>query len=392
MKVFISAGERSGDVHASNLIREVRRLRPDIEFEGFGGPRMAEAGCVLHRDMLDLSVMWSSFLGHIFQFMWLIRRFWWHIREDPPSAIVLVDYPGLHFILARIARARGIPVIYYICPQIWAWAGWRRPKILRLTDLLMVILPFEVELYRNPKTAVAYVGHPLADELLRAGAEAAAPAIREELALPPGGKLIGVFPGSRRQEIGALGPLFRDVLEGMRLDPAAHRLLVSICRPDFREPLEEALRGLPIPAVFHDGDARSLMAACDFAIAASGTATLELAFYGKPMVVLYRIPAWQMFFYRTGSSSPWISLVNILGGAPIVPEKVVVRARARDMAAAARKLLDETPERAECLRRLAALRSAAFAPGGTAKAASTLVEFLEADRARAAAAAGEARR
>jgi lipid-A-disaccharide synthase len=376
-KIFISAGERSGDLHASNLIRAVRALRPDLEFEGFGGPRMREAGCELHRDMLDLSVMWASFAGHLRAFVRLIRDFWWHVRENRPRALVLVDYPGLHFILARIARAVGIPVIYYICPQIWAWAGWRRRKILRLTDLLMVILPFEVELYRDPKTPAVYVGHPLADDLLRSGAEAAAPEMRRGLEVPPGGKVIGLFPGSRRQEVVSIAPLMRDILERMDLDPSKHRLVVSACEEKFHGGIEEALAGLPLPVLIRGGDARVLMAACDFALVASGTATLELAYFGKPMVVLYRIHAWQMPFYRIGSTSPWISLVNILGGGPIVPEKVVVRPRAGDLADAARALFSDTPEREECIRRLAALRGSSFSPGGVDRAAGTLVDFLE---------------
>jgi lipid-A-disaccharide synthase len=377
VRVFISAGERSGDVHAANLIRALARRHPGIRFEGFGGPLMREAGCHLHRDMLDLSVMWTSFLGHILQFLKLIRRFYWLIRETPPRALVLVDYPGLHFILARLARARGIPVVYYICPQIWAWAPWRRRKILRLTDLLMVILPFEVDLYQNPTTPVNYVGHPLADELLKQDFAGAAARLRGDLAAPGGVKVIGLFPGSRTQEVHSLIPLFRNILEECGLDPARHRLIVSSCRKEFRPAIEEGLGGLPAPVLIDEGDSRRLMAACDFALVASGTASLELAFFGKPMVVLYRIPRWQMVPYRAISVNPFISLVNLLGRGEVVPERVVTSARAGDLGRKARELLEDTPERARCIERMARMREGAFRPGGIERAAATLLEFLE---------------
>src|SRR5262245_10206282 len=180
---------------------------------------MAEAGCFLHRDMLDLSVMGVSFLGHLSQFAGLLRRFYRRIRERRFAALVLVDFPGFNFVLARLARARGIPVVYYICPQIWGWAPWRKRKVLRLTDLLMVILPFEVELYRGGGNPVIYVGHPLADELFALPA-GQGQEIRRLLELPPGGRAVGVFPGSRGHEVRDLMPLLRGVLEGMALDPS----------------------------------------------------------------------------------------------------------------------------------------------------------------------------
>lgn len=377
VRIFISAGERSGDVHGANFIRAVHRLCPGIQFEGFGGPRMKEAGCHLHRDMLGLSVMWTSFLGYLVQFFSLIRWFWWHLRERPPRALVLIDYPGLHFILARIARARGIPVVYYICPQIWAWAPWRRRKIIRLTDLLMVILPFEEELYRNPRVPVCHVGHPLADELLDLGAERDGLTLRSTLGLRPGGRVVGIFPGSRLQEVRSLMPLFRKILDGMGLDPEAHQVLVSSCRADFRALITEAFQGFPVPLHIEEGDSRILMAACDFALVASGTASLELAFFGKPMIVLYRVAPHAMFFYRWLGVNPFISLVNIIGRGEVVPERVVVRREAGDLAALARDLLLDTPARRGCLKRLDALREEAFQPGGTERAARRLLAFLQ---------------
>jgi len=381
-RIFISAGERSGDVHAANLIRFTRSIHPGVEFEGFGGPRMEKAGCLLHRNMLDLSVMWTSFLGHLFQFMGIIRKFYWLLRERPPRALVLVDYPGLHFILARLARWRGVPVVYFICPQIWGWAPWRRSKIIRLTDLLMVILPFEEDLYRNPRTPVVYVGHPLADELLLTNCQEDGEALRDRLfgpppLLPKDGKIVGIFPGSRDQEVRALLPLFRNILDEMELDPERHRLLVSSCKPEFRPQIEEAFSGIQVPLEIDEGDSRRIMVACDFALVASGTASLELAFFGKPMIVLYRIAPWANFLYRVFGVNPFISLVNILGRGEVVPERVVTNDRADDLGPRARDLFHDTPERKLCLERLERMREEAFQVGAVERAARTLLDFLK---------------
>ncbi len=382
IRIFISAGERSGDVHAANLIRFTKALRPDIEFEGFGGPRMAEAGCLLHRNMLDLSVMWTSFLGHISQFVKLIRNFYWILQQRRPRALILVDFPGLHFILARLARWRGIPVIYFICPQIWGWAPWRRRKILRFTDLLMVILPFETDLYRNPRKPVVYVGHPLADELLLLNCQEEGEALRQTILgpegeIPPGGKIVGIFPGSRNQEVRSLLPLFRNLLGEMELDPERHLLLVSCCKPEFRPLIEKELSGVPAPVRIDEGDSRRIMVACDFALVASGTATLELAFFGKPMVVLYRVSSWAHALYRFGSVSPFISLVNILGRGEVVPERVVTSSEAGDLGRRARDLFHDTPERELCLKRLERMREEAFQVGAVERAARTLLDFFQ---------------
>ncbi len=377
VRIFISAGERSGDLHAAHLIRAVKKLRPEVEFEGFGGPSMEGAGCRLHRNMLELAVMWFSFLGHLWKFLSLIRNFYWLLRERPPAALVLVDFPGLHFILARMARARRIPVVYYICPQIWGWAPWRRGKIIRLTDLLMVILPFEAALYRNDKTAVEYVGHPLPDELVDHPAFAGGSGPREKLGIAKDRRVVGVFPGSRRQEVKSLMPLFRKILDGMNLDPRLHQVEISCCQPDFRGTIESSLQGTSYPFAIREEDARLLMGACDFALVASGTASLELSFFRKPMLVLYRISRLALMVYRVMAVNPFISLVNILGRGDVVPEKVVSGMEVRDLIGQARALFEDSPERELCLRKLERLHEDVFQPGGVAKAAGTLVKFLE---------------
>src|SRR6267143_4015879 len=132
-RVLVSAAERSGDLHAANLVREIKKTRPDIDFEGFGGELLDGAGCKIHRDLVSRSSFGFGFLSHLGHYIRVIRAFDRLLEESCPAAVLLVDSPGLHFIFARMARWRGVPVVYYICPQIWAWAPWRRSKILKYT-------------------------------------------------------------------------------------------------------------------------------------------------------------------------------------------------------------------------------------------------------------------
>lgn len=377
-RAFISAGERSGDLHAANLIRAMKQVRPDLRFEGFGGDQMAAAGCELHRNIVHLSSMGISFLSNIAAFVRLIALFHRLIRDDPPDVLVLVDFPGFNFLLARMARWAGVPVVYYICPQIWAWAPWRREKILRLTDLLLVILPFEAAFYRSPGHRVEYVGHPLADELAAVSPQEKLEAdLRWRFSLDEGTEIIGLFPGSRDQEIRALLPVFRRTVDKIGLDPARHRIIVSCCREEFREEIAAAFEGAPAPVEILAGDAYPLMASCRLALVASGTATLELAYFRRPMVVFYKVSRIAHAVYRRICTSPFVCLVNILARGEVVPEDVTWRDNSSEQAERARRLLEDTPERAACIERLGALREEIFRPGGSARAAAALSAFLD---------------
>ncbi len=376
-RVFISAGESSGDLHAAKLIESVRRLRPDVVFEGFGGGRMEAAGCLLHENIIHLASMGLSFMSNIISFVRLVRRFHRLLRENPPDAVVLVDFPGFNFILARLAKWNEIPVVYYICPQIWAWAPWRREKILRLTDMLMVILPFETRFYSSPGKRVVYVGHPLGDELGELGQPGELDReLRRRLSIDNGTRVIGVFPGSREHEIRELLPVMRATVDKLGLDPATDRLVISCCRADFRDEILGRFRDCDVACEIFDGDAYPLMAACHVALVASGTATLELAYYGKPMVVFYKIGRLAHAVYRIICTSPYLSLVNILSGDEVVPEEISWRDNSDEQAARARQLIEESAERRRCLERLGRLREEIFRPGGSARAARTLSEFL----------------
>jgi len=202
MRIFLSAGEPSGDLHGANLIHALRARMPEAEFVGYGGPRMAEAGARLHFPLTQLAVMWflSVFLN-IVTFIRLIVQADRYFRDHRPDALILIDYPGLHFWLAKRARARGVPVFYYVPPQLWAWAGWRVKKIQRTVDLALCSLPFEPEWYRaRGVSQVTYVGHPYFDELTERELDDAFLASMQED--EDAGPLVAILPGSRTLDAG----------------------------------------------------------------------------------------------------------------------------------------------------------------------------------------------
>jgi len=379
--VLVSAAERSGDEHAAKLVREVLKRRPDIEFHGFGGEMLAAAGCHIHMDLVGLSSIAFRFLGHIHRYVEVVRTFDRLLREIRPVAVVLVDSPGLNFVFARLARWRGVPVAYYICPQIWAWGPWRRRKVLKYTDLLLTILPFEERFYENSRVPVKFVGHPLADDLEDFSPQAGA-RLRERLGCAADDKVIGILPGSRAHEVEELMPIFRRVIERMDLRGASCRVMVSCFKPEFEPTIRNALDGLGLPFDIVAEDSRALACASDFLLVASGTASLQAAYFEKPMVVLYRATFSGYLFLHYIVVPPFFSLPNILGGSlfdgePIVPERLCRGGEEDELARVSTDLLHDGPVRQKTLERLRKVREAYLQPGANARAAAALVDFID---------------
>jgi len=374
--IYIVAGEASGDLHAANLARAIHRLAPDVRMRGMGGPRMAEAGVELREDLIATSVMGiRHVMSQLMFFFALLRRFRMELASDPPDAMVLVDFPGFNFALARTAAHRGIPCAYYVCPQLWAWAPWRVQKARRLFDLLLVIFPFEKPFFEGGRARVEYVGHPLFDALAEVDPGDAV-RIREGLGFAGGERVLGLFPGSRTQEVRSLLPTMLPAAERIARAVPGYRPVVSCHRPGLRPAIEEGLRRHRVAFPILDGSAHGLMQASAFALVASGTATLELAYFGTPMVVLYRIaPLERRVFDLFILTSPFISTVNILSGGRIVPEAVLDRDRPGWVARTAIPLAREGEARARCLDGLARLRPS-FRPGATERAAREILAWL----------------
>ncbi|MGH9457977.1 MAG: lipid-A-disaccharide synthase [Thermoanaerobaculia bacterium] len=312
MKLAVVAGEASGDLHASALVHELRRLDPGLSLFGIGGDRLAAEGMRLVRHARDVAIVGLfNVVRHLPMFLSAFRDMKREIERERPDAVLLVDFPDFNLRVARAARRMGVPVVYYISPQIWAWRSGRVRQIAERVDQMIVVFPFEKEFYDRHGVNVAYVGHPLVDQL---------GGITPRGVDPPGVPLrVALLPGSRRMEVGVL---LRPMLEGVaairRTREVDARLLIA---PTIdREPVDALIAEAGVEATVVQRGRMEALAACDVSICSSGTATLESAVLGVPPIVVYRLPPLTYAVARRLVRVPQISLVNIVAGREIVPE------------------------------------------------------------------------
>ena len=372
LKLFIVAGEHSGDLHAANLARNIKQLEPDTVLDGLGGPRMAEAGVRLHRNMLDMAIMWfgkiHNHLGDIFRIRKEVLDW---MDQNRPDAVVLVDFPGFNLYLARHLRKRRMTVIYYMAPQLWAWAPWRIRKLRKRVSHMLVALPFEEEYFKSRGMPTTYVGHPLFDHL---GSVKIENGLRGELRVKSGEKLLVMLPGSRAQEIEKNLPLMLKTLAllGGRLKEI--RAVVAV-KKERREMVESILRNSTgkVDVVYE----RSLdaIAAADAVLTASGTATLEVLHFLKPMVVLYRVSPFSRLLSHIFMRTPCIAMVNLLAGRRIVPEMLTAFDRPAKLAAEVYKILTDEEARGTMISELAKLRRRLEVPGAIENAAREVLRL-----------------
>lgn len=311
MTIFLVAGEASGDLHAANLLQALRRLNPGVEAFGVGGERLRDAGleCVARSE--ELSLMGLAEIVRDLPRLWrLSRRVRQAALERRPRVAVLVDSPDFNLPLARALRKAGIPVVIYISPQLWAWRAGRVRRIRRDVRRVLCILPFEVGFYGRHGVPAEFVGHPLVDEL--------APVMRE---LPPRvPRALALLPGSRWHEVEALLPAM--LAAAARLGASIPDLTVRLIVAPGLDPkrLQALLSGAAVELV--TSDRHRALAACSAALVASGTATLECALLGVPMVVGYRLHPASYLMARWLVRVPHVSLVNLVAGEAVVPELV----------------------------------------------------------------------
>jgi lipid-A-disaccharide synthase len=376
MRIFVSAGEPSGDLHAANLIREMRRRWPDAEFVGYGGPRMEEAGATVLFPLVEMAVMWFlRVLLNLHKFLGLVGRADRFFRDQRPDAVILIDYPGLHWWIARKAKARGIPVFYYVPPQIWAWAGWRVEKVRKFVDHVLCSLPFEPAWYhaRGVPGAV-YVGHPYFDEL--AGRPLDAGFLDSQRGR--GGPVVAILPGSRTQELTRnLPDMLRAAAKLSARRPDAR--FVVACLHDRHRALVDRLvdgTGARLPIEVFAARTPELIRLADVAWAVSGSVGLELMVEALPSVVLYKVKRFDLWVARHFIKSRYISLVNLLADAEVMPEYLTPFDVSDDLARWAGTWLDDPQARAEASRRLAGLRDRVAVPGASERAADRIAEAL----------------
>ncbi|WP_435010470.1 lipid-A-disaccharide synthase [Tundrisphaera lichenicola] len=378
MRIFLSTGEPSGDLHAANLIHSLRKIRPDVEVVGFGGPKMEAAGAKLLYPLVDLAVMWFvRVLLNINKFFKLLDDADREFIANRPDAVVLIDYPGFHWHLARRAKKHGIPVIYYVPPQIWAWAGWRVEKVRKFVDHLLCSLPFEPDWYRDRGIANAeYVGHPYFDELAERTLDESFMAEIEARS----GPLLAILPGSRTQEVTRNLPIMLKAAARLAADHPETRFAVACLHNKHRELavrlLEES--GLGLEVEIHAARTPELIRVAEVAWAVSGSVGLELMVEALPTVVLYTIKPFDLWVARKFIKSKYISLVNLLADEEVMPEYLTPVDVSVELAEHAARWLDDPAERWKASSRLAELRDRVAVPGASDRAAERIVEVIAA--------------
>jgi lipid-A-disaccharide synthase len=372
-RILVSAGDASGDAHAADLVRALAARLPDARFVGLGGPALAAAGVEIRVPLREVAVGGLvEVLGHVPRVLAAWRTLEAAAREAPTRLAILVDAPDLNLPLARRLRRAGVPVLYYVAPQVWAWRRRRIRTIARRVDRLAVIFPFEVDVFAGTGLPVTFVGHPLVDRMAKQAARRDRPGARARLGVGPDRPLLLLLPGSRRNEVRAMLPLHLAVAGALRARVPGLAVALALAPTVARADVLPALGGLDVTVWETQG--YEAMAAADVALAKPGTATLELCLLGTPFVVAGRAHPLSAAIMRRLVRLPSWTLPNLLAGAPIVPEFLQEQARPERVAAALAELL-AGPARALQQRRLAEV-ARRLGPGGAAERAAAIAEEM----------------
>ncbi len=371
--VVVVAGENSGDLHGAELASALFSRRPGIEVFGAGGSKMREAGVDVVVDLTPHAAMGAvEVLGGLRRFVVAYDKMKRVVRERRPEAVVLIDFPEFNLRFGSYAKRLGVPVVYYISPQVWAWRGGRVRKIAKIVDKMLVIFDFEEELYREAGVDVTFVGHPLLDVVESREAD---PAFKEKLGLEAGDSLVGILPGSRRKEVERLLPIMLEAAERIREERPGVKFAVSCAAGvDCRE-VERACGASRLRPPIVEGDTYELVRQSELILVASGTATLEAAILGTPMVVVYRVSPITCFLFSRLMNISDYALVNIVAGRRVVPELIQAEARPELIAAEGMRLFE--PAVQEGMRgELAEVRRKLGGPGASERAAEAVLSVM----------------
>jgi lipid-A-disaccharide synthase len=372
-RILIIAGDPSGDLHGSGVVDELRRRMPDSDIYGIGGDRMKNAGMELIYNVNELSFMgFVEVIRHLPFIRQVEKRLGEFLDSRRPDLVLLIDYPGFNLRFARRVSEKEIPVVYYIGPQVWAWGKHRLKKMKQVIDKMLVIFPFEKELYEKERIPVEFVGHPLLDIMHVRSTQSE---FFSEYDLDIGRKLLGLFPGSRAQEIERMLPV---MLDAARRIQQHHNIQIAVGKaPNLPiECYERSLHsefGRDVRLV--EDATYELMKYSDAAIVTSGTATLETACFETPMVVVYKASPISYFIGRMLVSVKSIGLVNIVAGKMIVPELIQHMANAEEIAFNIRQYFEKPLFAAEVKNELSKVKGRLGNPGAAKRVAEILVNY-----------------
>jgi len=378
MKVMLAAGDPSGDVYGGALAEALRTLRPGVRLLGLGGPRMREAGVRL---LYDLSALSTVGVVEALRNLPLLKRLLGRLGDvmdsQRPDVLVLIDFPGFNLKLGELAHSKGIPVVFYFSPSAWAWGKDRARQVARIAARVCTVLPMEDEVYREAGANVTYVGHPLLD-LVRVTGDG--PSLRRELGLESAEPMVALLPGSRSQEVRHLLPvMIRAAQEVHRALPGA-RFAVAVAHTFRSEELERIARatgvaeGDPAWPLWIEGRTYDVLAAAHVAVVASGTATLEGALLGTPLVVVYKVAPSTYALGKMLVKVPFLALPNLIAGRKVVPELLQSDASPTRIAEEVVALWKDPEARQAMVEAYGEIRARLGGPGATMRAAQVVLE------------------
>src|SRR5664280_205419 len=372
--IMIVAGEASGDMHGANLVREMLNIDPALNFYGIGGNKLREEGVKLLANASDMAVVGLtevvSKLGSILKIMGMMKK---SLDERRPDLVILIDYPDFNLPLAKAAKKRGIKVFYYISPQVWAWRKGRIGQIKKTVDKMAVILPFEVDTYGREGFAVNYVGHPLLDMVKLNYSKQES---RKKFGLAENKITIGILPGSRLSEVRKLMPELLRAAEILAQKMPDVQFVLPLADTLEETSVTEIISSFNVKVKVISGHTYDVISCADLALVASGTATLETALLGVPMVIVYKISLLSYVIGRLIVDVKNIGLGNILAGKTIVPELIQGNARGERIAGEALAILTSEEKKQEMIKGLESIRAKLGEPGAAIRTAQLALDML----------------
>jgi len=374
-RIFIIAGENSGDLHGSNLVKAIRKMDSSIEFKGLGGPQLASAGVTLMMNIVeDFAIIgFWEILKNLSKFKKLFKSVVDELKNGNYSGIILIDYPEFNLKVAREANKLGIPIIYYVSPQIWAWRRGRRKEIAKIVSKMLVVLPFEVKHYEGTGLDIEYVGHPLLDVIKLTMTK---DVVCKKFDLDSNKLIIGLLPGSRKGEVERILPIMIATAELIKQKIPDVQFVLPRASTISQDLIQLHLQNTSLNIKVVNEFRYNVRSILDFALVASGTATLESAFLKTPMIVIYKVSLLTWLIAKNLVTLPYIGLVNILAGDLIVPEFIQNDAKPTAIAKRVLKILNDPEELENIKFELAKVREKIGEPGASMNAARAVLEVI----------------
>jgi len=374
-KILMVAGEVSGDLHGAHLAQAIHRIDPGVEFLGVGGEGLERAGMRLLYPSRALSVVGiTEVLPKIRSILKAFKILKQSLDRERPDLVVLIDFPDFNLRLAKMAHRRKIPVLYYISPQVWAWRPGRVKQISRWVKKMIVFFPFEVPIYRQAGVDVEWVGHPLVD--------IARPSLAREEAfrrfhLDPDRRTIGLLPGSRASEITRLLPTLLDSAQRLQKEVQNLQFLIPLASSVPKTMVRPFLEKVSLPVSLIEAQTYDVMNVSDLLITASGTATLEAAVVGTPMVIVYKVSAISYWVGRCLIRVDHIGLVNLVAGRRVMPELIQRDANPERIKEEALRILKNPTRSQEMRKAMAEVRQLLGQPGAAERAARIVYSLVQ---------------